>query len=271
MAQTANQPSIKSPITSQAGVFKKNIVKIIIAVLAIALAAELFFGGTALFSPSNTKNLSILAPRVNALSGANLSLVLDKKVYKRGDPVVIGVKLFTGGYTTDSTDLVIKYDPAFLEPNSEKFAESGNIYSEYPAIQIDKEKGLVGISGITTPGSNSFQGVGSFAKLNFRALKDGQTEVSIDFEPDKTADSNVVLSGSSKDILGSVKNADILIAGSDAQPPKGNDKRCDSFTQYCQNSQGNTGTQVCSGGSTKAGSCGYDPEFSTRCEPCKTE
>lgn len=277
MQPTADSTIIKNPVPEKtvtdlkkdpAGWFKKNAVKIVILVLIIGVVLEAIFGGMSLFAPSKSGNLNLLAPRINGLTDASLSLVADKKSYKSGDQVTIDVRLFTGGYTTDSTDLVVKYDPAFLEPVSEKFAAAGTVYSEYPALQVDKEKGLIGVSGITLPGKNSFSGAGSFAKLYFKALKDGQTQVMIEFEPGATADSNVVLSASSKDILGTVLNADIIINGSPEQAPLGNNKSCESFKQACINASGNSGTQLCKGGSTVSGSCSYDPEFTLSCDAC---
>lgn len=278
MDQTASPLIFKSPIPEKAVSenkkhltewIRKNIVKIVIALLVIGVAVELIFGGKALFSPSGLGSLNILAPRVNGLTDASLSLVPDQISYKSGDEVEIEVKLFTGGYTTDSTDLVLKYDPQLLAPAEDGFALEGDLYSEYPAMQVDKEKGLIGISGITLPGSNSFNGAGTFATMYFTALNDGQTKVSIDFESGATNESNVVLTGSSKDILGVVSGADILISGSEAQAPKAKDQSCAGFTQYCQDASGSAGTQICTGGSTKEGSCGYDSEFTISCGECR--
>src|SRR3989344_7329665 len=281
MEQTANPNIIKSPIpanivneikNNSGGWFKKNIVKIIVVVLVLAVIGELVFGGISLFSPSTARNINITPPKINNLSDGVLSLIPDKTSYKKGDRVAIDVKLFSGGYTTDSTDLVIKYDPRFLEPDAEEFAVKGQIYSEYPALQVEKTVGLIGISGITLPSSDGFSGVGTFAKLNFRALQDGQTQVVVDFESGKTADSNIVLSGSSKDILGSVSNASILISesGEQAAPTSGGQK-CESFIQYCQDANGQVGSQICSEGSLKEGSCGYDAINTITCEICKIE
>lgn len=280
MDQTANPSILKSPIqnvndTSSKKSFsewlKKNLGKIIIGLLAILVVMGIIFGRTTLFSPSRSGNLNLLAPRVNGLTDASLNLVADKESYKAGDQVVINVKLFTGGYTTDSTDLVVKYDPAFLTPVDGGFAIAGDIYSEYPALQVDKEQGQIGISGITVPGKTSFNGVGIFAKLYFTALKDGQSKVSVDFEKGATADSNVVLSGSTQDLLGIADNADILISGAGNKTPQKNDQSCQSFTQACLDGAGNSGTQVCTGGSTKNGSCSYDSRFTQSCGPCQIQ
>lgn len=277
MDQSANSSVFQNPIQNitnpetkkeASNWLKKNIVKIVIAGLIIVVAGELLFGGFTLFSPSKSGSLNILGPKVNPQTEAVLSVLTDKRVYKIGDQAVLDVKLFTGGQTTDSTDLVIKYDPGFLEP-SESFATPGQIYSEYPAVQIDKQAGLIGISGITVPGSTSFSGVGSFAKLIFKVLKEGETSVSIDFRKDATDDSNVVLSGSSKDILGSVSDARVVISSSESQPNDNKEGKCDGFKQYCQDAQGSIGVQDCTGGVSQNLTCGYDPTFTVSCGVCQ--
>lgn len=278
MENTAGSTTFKTPdiganaseiSKNPGGWFKKNLVKIIIALLVIGVLVEIVFGGMSLFAPSSSRNLNPLQSRVNEMSPARLSLIPDKTAYKKGEAVSIDVKLYTGGYTTASTDLSVKYDPAFLKPQGANFTSVGQIYPDYPPAQVDEKNGLIGISGIPMDSGQSFSGVGLFAKLNFTALKDGQTEVTIDYQPDQTGDSNVVLTSSSKDILGIVDNARIIISpdgGSDSGPAG---QSCGSFTQYCQTDTGANGTQVCDSGIMKDGVCGYDPGLTTGCEVCK--
>lgn len=250
--------------------YRGSLFRIVITVLIIGVLAEVIYGGFSLFAPSTARNLNPLQPTVNEMTSARLSLIPDKASYKKGETVIIDVKLYTGGYTTASTDLALKYDPLFLKPQGENFAVPGQIYPEYPAVQVEGQKGLIGISGIPMDSSQSFSGVGLFAKLNFIALKEGQTEITIDYQPDLTGDSNVVLSSSSKDVLGVVDNAQITISANGspgAQETRG--QSCDGFTQNCQISSGAVGTQICNTGTIKEGSCGYDPKLTTSCEECK--
>lgn len=260
------------------GWVKRNMVKIGLIVLGIAVLGEIIFGAVTLFSPASSRNFNILQPQVREMRSAQLSLLPEKTAYKKNETVVFDIKLFTGGYSTDSTDVVIKYDPAFLVPLGDKFASVGQIYSEYPAVQIDQKNGLIGISGITLPGSEGFSGVGNFARLNFKALKDGQTTIALDYQPNSTADSNVVLSGSTQDILGFADSAQVEISETAVgAAPVSSGSACESFTQYCQDSTGKVGTQVCKAGTINkfaAGavnndSCGYDPVATVSCEVCK--
>lgn len=251
------------------GFFKRNLIIIVILVLIIAVLAEVIFGAFSLLSPSSTRNLNILSPKINELSPARLSLIPEKSVYKKGETVNIDVKLYTGGYSTASTDLAVKYDPAFLSLKGDAAVSVGQIYPEYPPIQVIGGQGLIGISGINFDQSQTFSGVGMFAKLNFTALKDGETEVIIDYQPDSTGDSNVVLASSLKDILGGVDNAKIIIGQTTSAGEETDIKRCGSFTQYCQDLSGKVGTQVCNAGTMNNNSCGYHPRVTMSCEECK--
>ena len=280
MQNTAGPTILKTPDLSQAasnisknprGFFKRNLIIIVIAVLVIAVLAELYFGVFALFSPSGKSNFSILQPQVNEFSSAQISLIPDRTSYKTGDTVSVRVKLYTGGYTTGSTDLVVKYDPAFLRTQGENFASVGQIYAEYPPAQVDEKNGLIGISGIPMSNSEGFSGVGEFAKLNFIALKEGQTQVTVDFQENQTADTNVVLIGGTKDILGTVENAGINISAAAVVGDETKPESCGSFTQYCQDGTGKVGTQVCNAGTIKNSTCGYDSGLTTSCEACKIE
>ncbi len=281
MDKSASSFVFKNPVTGEnvsespksiKSWLKNNIGKTLFFVLLALVIVELSYGAYSFFAPAKFKAMSIIPNKVNEISGAALSLVSNKVSYKTGEPVAFDVKLFTGGYTTDSTDLVIKYDPQFLEPSADNFAVSGNIYSEYPAVQIDKQKGLIGISGITLPGQKGFSGVGKFAKLNFSALKNGSTKVEIDYEAGATADSNVVLSGSSKDILAGVENAEIKIgAENTVNTPDNGKNKCEGFTQICQNALGKAGSQVCSGGVITGGDCNYDMVYTQSCGDCKIQ
>lgn len=280
MSDTAAPTILKSPDISQAasqvskdpkGFFKKNLFKIVIAILVVGVIVELYLGGTSLFSPNKTNNLNILQPKVNEMSNARLSLIPDKSSYKPGETVVVDVKLYTGGYSTASTDLALKYDPAFLRPVSQNFVSVGQIYPDYPPVQVEEKQGLVGISGIPLKSDQAFSGVGMFARLNFTAVKEGQTDLMIDFTPGSTADSNVVLVSETRDVLGGVDNARINISASAQAQAAAEKQSCGSFTQSCQNSSGVSGTQVCNAGTINNGVCGYDPKITLSCEECKAQ
>lgn len=191
--------------------FKNNFGKVIIITLVIIVLGEIIWGARAFLSPKKVMVADPIIRVINNPKPAELSLSTDKASVKVGETVTVPVKISTGGEKTDSTDLVVKYDPIFLSAKEENFATVGKIYSEYPAKQIDTKLGLIGISGITLPGQEGFSGEDTFATLSFTALSPGTTEVKVDFTEGSTADSNIVLEGSAQDILKKVTNAQIKI------------------------------------------------------------
>lgn len=54
-------------------------------------------------------------------------------------------------------------------------------------------------------------------------------------------------------------------------PPDGGPEYCDGYSQLCPVDDDNYGTQFCYGGSIQSdtGACGYDPQFTSRCDPCQ--
>lgn len=250
---------------------KANFGKIIVAVLVLVVVIELILGARSFLSPQNIKNSSIPVKQISPLQKAQLSLVTDKSVFKVGETVPVEVKLYTGGHTTGSTDIVIKYDPQFLVLEDQGGIIPGKIYPQYPALEVMKDKGLIGISGYNPEKGGMFSGVGSFATLNFKALKEGKTPLTIDFQEGSTSDSNVVLSDSAEDILGSVLNTDINISSSLAETSVKSAASCGSFSQECQDGQGRAGTQLCTSGSINSGVCGYDAKLTVSCDVCKTQ
>lgn len=275
MQNTASPTILKSPDIQQTasqisknpqGWFKRNMLMAIVILVVLGVA---LFGAFSYFSPEGMRSIGVLQPSVNEMTSASLSLIPERSSYKRGETVVVDVKLFTGGQMTDSADLVVKFDPAYLEPQVEGFVSVGQVYSEYPPAQIDAKAGLIGLSGITIPNSQGFSGVGNFARLNFVALKEGKTQISIDHTEGSTADSNVVLTSSATDILGFADSTEIIISATDVAENKALPNSCGSFTQYCQDATGKVGTQVCNAGTISNGTCGYNYQITNSCEVCK--
>ncbi len=246
--------------------FKKNM---LLVGIAFVVLVAVIFGAYSYLSPQGMRGIGVLQPKINEMTGAQLSLIPEKPVYKVGESVSVDVKLFTGGQPTASTDLAVKYDPQYLKPTRENFVVVGQIYPDYPPAQVEEKEGLIGVSGINFESNQNFSGVGLFGKLNFTALKEGQTEIMIDYQPNETGDSNVVLSVESTDILGSVENAKITISNTNSANSETLPETCGSFTQYCQDGSGKVGSQVCNAGTIFNDTCGYSSKLTTSCKACK--
>lgn len=152
---------------------------------------------------------------IQPLSGGELSLTSEKTDYKVGDTVPVTVKVYTGGFPTLGTDVVVKYDPNILELGSATSLVSGDAYPEYPSKNFDQKTGMVTISGISALNGKEFSGLADFATINFKAKATGTANISFDFAPGGTADSNIIKLGvenaPSVDILSKVSDLRVNI------------------------------------------------------------
>lgn len=179
--------------------------KIIFAVLAVIILAEVVLALRYLGQRNSSSTT------FQEISGGKIILVTTKKDIKVGDIVSVDVRVSTGGHSTEGTDLVLKFDPKAVEILSGKIVP-GKIYGEYPMKSVDPKLGQIRISGIAgLVNKTSFNGIGVFATLNFKAVKPGKTTLSVDFTPKKTSDSNIIDSQTTQDILEGVTNLDLNI------------------------------------------------------------
>ena len=151
----------------------------------------------------------------------------------------MAVRIFTGGNNTDGTDLIIGYDSNMLEVATASVTK-GSIYGDYPLISVSG--GKIAISGISI--DSTFNGVGVLANLNFTAKQTGQTTLSVDYTAGKTTDSNIIETGSGKDILDQVTNLELIIDNSGGAVVGGS---CSEriYTQ-CTDASGKSGSFWCS-------------------------
>jgi hypothetical protein len=241
---------------------KKHLPKIIFAVLALFLVGELIYGIQTLTRPFPTK--------VDATSTIGVGkIVLDapQSNFAQGEQIPVKVRVVTAGRATDSTDLLLKYDPKILDATSSGII-NGTLYKEYIINEVDQGKGEVRISAITPPNTEGFVGVGEFATVNFLAKQDGNTKVEVDFVKGSTTDSNLVETGIAIDILDEVYNLDLKIgSGETATSPA--IESCGGYYQYCHNLVGQTGRQFCRQGRKIENMCTFDPKLTTECDICR--
>ena len=159
---------------------------------------------------------SPLAAIQNSTSGAYVALIPVGGVTRNvGDIAKADIIVDTGDYTTDGADVIVSYDPSVLEVLDENPAKEGvqvkegtsqgRMYSSYPTNYVDMTLGKIYLRGTTDTGASPVQTrYGNFGAIRFRALCGiAATDVSIEFIPQFSADTNVG---------GSVSNRDVLVA-----------------------------------------------------------
>lgn len=180
--------------------------KIIFAILGVIILAEVIYAVKVLSSPTPPP-----PPRRSAVvtSTGKISLNVPKTNYVVNEKIPVSVRLDSGGRTLDGADLIIRFDPKVLEATPGSLI-AGSIFDEYPLLSADMKKGLVSVSGANSTRAG-FKGTGQFITVNFKARAKGNTSLIIDFEKGSTADSNLVETGTSKDILEVVGNLELSV------------------------------------------------------------
>jgi hypothetical protein len=186
--------------------FKKIFpLKVILLLLLIVLAIEGYF-----IVKSFKEPLVPPPPNVESITGGEILLVSSKEQLKIGENTRVAMKVSTGGHATQGTDIILRFDPKYMEASTSSIYKGG-IYPDYPVISLDNTAGIVKISGLSPTTKKTFKGVGIFAFLDFKAKALGKTKISLDFEKNSTSDSNIIEANSAKDILEKVNTLNLTI------------------------------------------------------------
>lgn len=183
--------------------------RIIYPILGIVVLVELVLGAKTLLTPLPQMPKS-QGQKLLPSKGAEIRLSSSKASYKIGEKVPVTVHVSTGGYTTIGTDLVLRFNPEILEVSTPSFIR-GKIYAEYPQANIDNKNGIIRVSGMATNINAGFNGVGELGVINFKSKAAGKASVVIDFKKGVTADSNILRTKTSEDVLRSVTNLNITV------------------------------------------------------------
>lgn len=150
-----------------------------------------------------------LAFPANAFA-ATLSIEPSVGSYNIGCTFTLNIKLNTDGAQSDGVDVILLYDPTRMVASS---VTKGTLFAEYPGTNIDPT-GKISILALASV-NTSFSGEGTFAIVTFTippGTPQGMTQVTFDYAPGKTTDSNVVERGTTNDILSNVVNGAYTIA-----------------------------------------------------------
>lgn len=179
--------------------------KILILTLVLLGAIEGFY----LFKSYSASTIPP-PPQVEGIKGGEIVLLSSKDTLKINEGVRVTIKISTGGRPTRGSDVILKFDPDYLEGATSSIYKS-RVYPEFPQVSLDNKSGILKISAVSPESNVTFNGVGTLAFLDFKAKKAGKTTISIDFEKNKTGDSNIIEAGSSNDILEKVNELNLNI------------------------------------------------------------
>lgn len=133
----------------------------------------------------------------------------NSKSVKVGEKFSLVIEFNTPGKILTGADALLFFDPKLLQIES---VTQGGYFKEYPRKAIDNNKGELKITAFMSRDQNKITGNVPLATLNFKALKSGKTQVKFDFVAGSDNRSTLVEKGTSRNLLGSVGLANIVIS-----------------------------------------------------------
>ena len=125
-----------------------------------------------------------------------------------GDEFHTDVMLSAGQHEIDGIDIVVTYDPTYIEFNEGSVKPTGSLPQ---VIKGDShyQEGVIRFSLLPEPGERPRVVSQNLAQLSFKAVSAGTTRISLDQNRGDSADTNVASAG--RDILMEVVPAQIVI------------------------------------------------------------
>lgn len=247
---------------------REHMAKVVYGTISVIILFQLIWGIRTIIDSRYTANA---APQIQNASFGSVTLDSQMKQANVGAIVPVNIRISTGGHGTDSTDLIIKFNPNVLEASASSFFLTGNTYRDYILSQVDNKIGEIHLIGATPPNTEGFVGVGSFGTINFIAKALGDSPITVAINKGSTADSNMVDTLSGNNILEQANNTNIQVVKEpvsfSSEAPK-DPNSCSGYLQYCYNLVGQIGSQYCSQGKEVNNSCRFDPNLTISCTQC---
>lgn len=181
--------------------FRLSIIIVVAAFLAGMISVLVFDFGT---------DLELLQPNTGTSNkNASLDLNTPNPDITQGSVFPVEV-LLQSGLPTTGVDVALQYDPEYLELTRHDNESPGSPLSyldttfsvfdifPYADVKPAKDFSIFSFSALAKP-LKKFKGSGVVASLDFKALKRGDTVITVISEPGGATDSNVAFAG--KDIL----------------------------------------------------------------------
>lgn len=137
------------------------------------------------------------------------TIEIAPKSIKVGESTSANIMFSAKDKNITGTDVILRFNPEYLE--AEEDVVTGDFFSNYPRKEISSKDGLVKVTGFSpVNGSVEDRSVSVFT-VKLKGKKAGSTKIGFDFQLGKTNMTNIVEKGTSKNILGQVKEAIVLI------------------------------------------------------------
>ena len=201
-----NLPNIPTPPPNLPK--NKRWIYLVAAIAVVVIVVELVWAYTVFYIPSQQAQEQPLAViPVETPKGASISLTTPQASVSIGSTFDVNIDV-ASTIMTDGTDLIITYDPTLLQVNDPVF--TSGLYTEYPVNKVDPKTGIITLSGISSETSGVLAS-GNMGYIQFKAIATGSADISIKYLPGATNESNVIETGTGRDILNTVNNLEVNI------------------------------------------------------------
>lgn len=160
----------------------------------------------------------VLLNPISQAAAATLSLSPATLSVKVGDVFNVDLVLDTGNQPVQGADVQnLNFNPALLQIQGTQLS-AGSLMPDTLANSVDGQTGKIGFSQVAKGGA-SYTGSGVLGRASFKALSSGIADVTFDYAPGSTLDSNVASGG--VDILNGVTNGHYTITVQDTGQSSG--------------------------------------------------
>lgn len=195
--------------------FKKVI--LVVVVLLILLIGLVMVRGSKKTTLNNTLNNTLnqtseKKPTVTVTKAPEIGKYLfseKSKTVKPGEKFSLVIEFTAPGKVLTGADALVSYDPKLLQIET---VTPAGYFKEYPRKSIDNSLGELKITAFISRDQNKITGNVPLATINFKAIKTGKTQVKFDFITGSDNRSTLVEKGTSRNLLGSVGLANIVIS-----------------------------------------------------------
>lgn len=137
-------------------------------------------------------------------------LTSDKTNLETGETLKIKVSFKAPDKKIFGSDIILLYDPEFLSTDLNSI-NSGNFFGSYPRKTNDQSNGILKLSAYDGKKEALDAVAYDIMEIDFKAIKIGQTQLSLSFEKGKTNTSNLVEEATSQNILEKTQGLSISI------------------------------------------------------------
>ena len=186
---------------------------LVVIVLLVLLVGLVMVRGSKKTTLNNTLNQTVeKKPTVTVTKVPLIGKYMfseNKKSVKAGEKFSLVIEFTAPGKILTGADALLLFDSKLIQKES---VTQGGYFKEYPRKVIDNDKGELKLTAFMSRDQNKITGNVPLATLNFKALKSGKTQVKFDFVSGIDNRSTLVEKGTSRNLLGSVGVANIVIS-----------------------------------------------------------